>query len=126
LGSFDQGFKFIQDFTGFFTPGIVVIFILGLFWKRATARGAIAAAIGSFLLSGAFYYLLPNFPFIDRVGLVFLICTALAVGVSLSGEPESHKEAVDVATFDFSTSRSFNIQAGLIVLIVAALYITWW
>ncbi|MBL4836193.1 MAG: sodium/solute symporter, partial [Kordiimonadaceae bacterium] len=58
LGSFDQGFKFIQDFTGFFTPGIVVIFILGMFWKRATARGAIAAAIGSFLLSGAFYYLL--------------------------------------------------------------------
>ena len=42
LGGFDQAFQFIQEFTGFFTPGIVVIFILGLFWRRATRRGVVA------------------------------------------------------------------------------------
>ena len=46
LGSFDQGFQYIQEYTGFFTPGIVVIFVLGLFWKRANEAGAIAAAVG--------------------------------------------------------------------------------
>ena len=126
LASFDQGFKFIQDFTGFFTPGIVVIFLLGLFWKRATASGAIVAAIGSFVLSSAFYYLLPDYPFIDRVGVVFLLCAAMAVAVSLMGKEEVHAEAVDVADIDFSTSRTFNLQAGLIVLILIALYATWW
>ena len=126
LGSFDQGFKFIQDFTGFFTPGIVVIFILGLFWKRATAAGAIVAAIGSFVLSCAFYYLLPDYPFIDRVGLVFLICTVLAILVSLAGKPQEHAETVDIGDIDFSTSKTFNLQAGLIILILIALYTTWW
>ena len=126
LASFDQGFKFIQDFTGFFTPGIVVIFILGLFWSRATANGAIVAAISSFVLSCIFYYVLPDFPFIDRVGLVFIICLALAVTISLCEKQESHSQAVNIKDVDFSTSRSFNIQSVIIILILIALYTTWW
>lgn len=126
LASFDQGFKFIQDFTGFFTPGIVVIFILGLFWKRATAGGAIVAALGSFVLSCGFYYLLPDYPFMDRVGVVFIICLIMAVIVSLLGRQEQHVQAVDISEMDFSTSRSFNIQAAIIILILIALYATWW
>src|SRR5690606_18584368 len=51
LGSFDQAFQYIQEYTGFFTPGIVVLFVLGRFWKRATQAGALAAALGSFVLS---------------------------------------------------------------------------
>ena len=47
LGSFDQGFQYIQEYTGFFTPGIVVIFVLGLFWKRANEAGALAAAMAN-------------------------------------------------------------------------------
>jgi len=43
LGSFDQAFQYIQEFTGFFTPGICVIFLLGMFWERATSLGAMAA-----------------------------------------------------------------------------------
>jgi len=126
LASFDQGFKFIQDFTGFFTPGIVVIFLLGLFWQRATASAAIVAAVGSFILSSAFYYMLPDYPFIDRVGVVFLVCTVMAIVVSLMGKKETQTEAVALTDMDFSTSRTFNLQAGLIILILIALYATWW
>ncbi|MBL4602692.1 MAG: sodium/sugar symporter [Emcibacteraceae bacterium] len=126
LASFDQGFKFIQDFTGFFTPGIVVIFILGLFWSRATANGAIVAAISSFILSCGFYYFKPDLPFIDRVGLVFVICLVLAIIISLFGKQESHSQAVNIKDVDFSTSRSFNIQSIIIILILIALYTTWW
>ena len=39
LGSFDQAFQYIQEFTGFFTPGICVIFLLGMFWERCTVHG---------------------------------------------------------------------------------------
>lgn len=49
LGSFDQAFQYIQEFTGFFTPGICVIFLLGLFWKRASAAGALGDAGQAFL-----------------------------------------------------------------------------
>ena len=71
LGQFDQAFQYIQEFTGFFTPGIVVIFFLGIFWKKATANGALAAAIGSAVLSFLLKQLMPELPFIDRVGVVF-------------------------------------------------------
>ena len=126
LESFDQGFKFIQDFTGFFTPGIVVIFMLGIFWQMATANGAIAAAIGSFVLSCGFYYVFPDLPFMDRVGIVFLICLALAIVVSLMEKPIKHPQAVDIKEMDFSTSRSFNIQSLVVIFILIALYATWW
>ena len=51
VGSSEQAFQFIQEFTGFFTPGITVIFLLGLFWKRANEAGALSAAIVSVVLS---------------------------------------------------------------------------
>ena len=47
LGNFDQAFQYIQEFTGFFTPGIVAIFLLGMFWGKTTATGALLAAVGS-------------------------------------------------------------------------------
>ena len=87
LGSFDQAFQYIQEFTGFFTPGICVIFLLGMFWERATSLGAMAAAIGSAVLSFALKMLWPSLPFMDRVGIVFLACIAIAVGLSLLEKP---------------------------------------
>jgi len=126
LGQFDQAFQYIQEFTGFFTPGIVVLFLLGLFWKRTTATAALTAAVSSFVLSWAGKVFWPELPFMDRVGLVFLACAALAVIISLMGKQRQHPEAVDVKDIDFSTSSSFNMAAVATVLILIALYTTWW
>ena len=82
VGSSEQAFQFIQEFSGFFTPGITVIFLLGLFWKRATEAGAIVAAVTSVGLSTIMKYTLPSAafspgmndyltPFINRMGVVF-------------------------------------------------------
>src|SRR5438874_1663142 len=60
VGASEQAFQFIQEFTGFFTPGITVIFLLGLFWKRANEAGAIVAAVTSVLLSTIMKYTLPS------------------------------------------------------------------
>ncbi|MCV6604040.1 MAG: sodium/sugar symporter, partial [Porticoccaceae bacterium] len=70
LGNFSQAFQFIQEFTGFFTPGIVVLFLLGMFWKKTTATAALSAAVGSFVLSLLGRLFWPELPFMDRVGLV--------------------------------------------------------
>jgi len=126
LGNFDQAFQYIQKFTGFFTPGIVVIFLLGMFWKRATAHGALTAAIGSAVLSALFYYFWPELPFIDRVGLVFLLCLGLAILVTLVEGTGVQKNAVDLRGIDFSSGRIFNIATLGVILILTALYVTWW
>ena len=126
LGHFDQAFQYIQEFTGFFTPGICVIFLLGLFWKRASEAGALTAAIGSALLSLLFKLYWPALPFMDRVGLVFLLSLAAAVIVSLLRPASQDGNRIDVRSIDYRTSRGFNIAAVGIVLVLAALYVTWW
>ena len=82
LGSFDQAFQYIQEFTGFFTPGICIIFLLGMFWDRCTVAGAMAAAVGSAVLSLVLKMAWPSLPFMDRVGVVFLACLAIAIVLS--------------------------------------------
>ena len=126
LGNFDQAFQYIQEFTGFFTPGIVVIFVLGMFWRRTTTMGALTAAIASATLSLASKVLWPNYPFLDRVGWVFVACTALAVGVSLAQRQGRQARSIDLSRIDFGTASSFNWAAVGVVMILAALYTTWW
>mgnify|MGYP001813962626 FL=1 len=126
LGNFDQAFQYIQEFTGFFTPGVVAIFFLAIFWRRTTANGAIAAAISSAVLSIALKVWWPELPFIDRVGIVFLACGALGMLVSMMESGEPHPKAIDYQAVDTSTSASFNIASLVIVLMLTALYVTWW
>ncbi len=126
LGGFDQAFQYIQEFSGFFTPGITVIFLLGLFWKRTTEAGAIAAAIGSVALSVFYKFTLPDVPFMNRMGYIFLICLGLAVAASLLQKPKPENVTVDVTHVDYSTTMPFKIASGAIVAILIALYATWW
>ncbi|HSD16545.1 MAG TPA: sodium/sugar symporter [Thermomonas sp.] len=126
LGSFDQAFQYIQEYTGFFTPGIVVIFVLGLFWKRANEAGALAAAIGSFVLSIVLKLAWPELPFIDRVGLVFLLALALAVVVSLMTRHAPEKDIIDTRNVDYTTGAVFNIGGIAVLAILAALYALFW
>lgn len=126
LGKFDQAFQYIQEFTGFFTPGIVVIFVMGMFWSRTNSAGALSAAIGSAVFSLTLKFVWPELPFMDRVGLVFLLCLALCVVVSLAGKKESSSESVDLKEVNFETASGFNIAAIGVILILVALYATWW
>jgi SSS family solute:Na+ symporter len=126
LGQSEQAFQFIQEFTGFFTPGIVVMFLLGLFWKRATEGGAIAAAVSSVLLSwlGKLYW--PDLPFMDRMGLVFLAALALAVLVSLVRPASKASNLITMEGVSYRTPSSFNVGALGVTVILIALYATYW
>ncbi|MHC9083418.1 sodium/sugar symporter [Luteimonas sp. RIT-PG2_3] len=126
LGSFDQAFQYIQDFTGYFTPGIVVIFMLGLFWKRANEAGALAAAIGSFALSIVLKFAWPTLPFMDRVGIVFLLALVLAVGVSLATTTAASKDIIRTDDVSYRTDTVFNIGAIGVTVILIALYALFW
>ena len=126
LGNFDQAFQYIQEFTGFFTPGIVAIFLLAIFWKKTTANGALGAAIGSAVMSLGFKLLWPSLPFIDRVGLVFLLCIGLGMVISIMQDGKNQERAIDYGAVDTSTSSGFNLASFVIVLMLVGLYITWW
>lgn len=126
LGNFDQAFQYIQEFTGFFTPGVVAIFLLAILWKKTTANGAIGAAVASAGLSLALKLFWPALPFIDRVGLVFLLCSAIGISISRLQGARDQPGAIDYEQIDTTTSPGFNVASLVIVLMLAALYATWW
>ncbi len=134
LGSLDQAFQYIQEFSGFVTPGITVIFLLGLFWPRATEAGALVGAIGSVLLSFVFWFpadyggsaALNAVPFLDRMMIVFFISLGLAVIVSLARPAPAENNLITMEGVSFKTKAGFNVAAVVIVAILIALYATWW
>ncbi|WP_045769994.1 sodium/sugar symporter [Xanthomonas albilineans] len=126
LGNFDQGFQFIQEFTGFFTPGVVVIFMLGLFWKRANEAGALSAAVGSVLLSVVLKKLWPELPFMDRIGLVFVLSLLSAVLVSLLTPQAPARDLIRTDDVRYATALGFKLGATVVIAILIALYAVFW
>jgi SSS family solute:Na+ symporter len=126
LGGADQVFQLIQEYTGFFTPGIVVIFMLGLFWKRATTASALVATAGSVILSLALKFGMPDMPFMNRVGWVFLLALAAAIVVSLVAPQKKVVNVVSLEGVSYKTTTGFNIAGLGVILILIALYAVWW
>ncbi|HVU94982.1 MAG TPA: sodium/sugar symporter [Puia sp.] len=150
MGEGKQGFTYIQEYTGFFSPGILAMFLLGFFWKRTTSNAALFATIGGFVLSVilkflprwvnldwltpyGFYQANPEnkgafeIPFIDRMGFVFVFCF---LGMALINFFENRrgveKKGLEVDTSMFRVSRSFAIGALVIVGLLITLYTVYW
>lgn len=127
LGTLDQAFQFIQEYTGFVSPGVFAIFFFGVFWKKTTSNAALIAAVLTIPLSTALKFGMPALPFIDRMGVVFLIIAALIIAISLyEGKGKDHPNSIDVNRELFQTSMTFKIGAIAISAIIAALYIIFW
>jgi SSS family solute:Na+ symporter len=126
LDSFDSLFQYIQEFTGLFTPGILVIFLVALFWKKATTMSVLVAAISSLVLSISISALFPDFAYIHRMGVVFFLsgfsCYLTALLQGYSDQPK----AINLQGIDFSTSKAFNINTLLICTILSMIYILLW
>lgn len=126
LTNLDQAFQYIQEFTGFISPGALAIFLTGFFYKKATANGALASALGTFVFSALFKFVLPNVPFLDRMGYVFLICLFIIwLFAKIENKPESPK-VIQLDKTMFTTSKGFKWGAAIIVLILIVLYALWW
>lgn len=119
-------FQMIQEYTGFVAPGIVAVFLLGFFWKRANAAGAFALLISSVALNLGAKVGLPEMPFVLRIWIVFLICMVIGVVVSLLTRKPHEDQPVDIGGIGFSTTRGFNVSATLIALILIAIYVVYW
>jgi SSS family solute:Na+ symporter len=142
------GFQYIQEYTGFVSPGIFAMFLLGFFWKKTTSNAALFATIGGFLLSIIFKFM-PNFvdlhflydfgfavpnadgiyeiPFIDRMGFVFAICV---IGMYIISIYETRKgvqtNGLEIDKSMFKMSSGFTVGAIIIIGILAALYTIFW
>ena len=134
LRTLDQAYQFIQEYVGFISPGVLAIFLLGIFWKRTTSAAALAGALLTIPLSVVLKYLpswtggaFPDYPFLDRMTIVFVFIVILMIIMSLL-DPAS-KKADPIIIVDkrlFRCSPAFIAGSVLIVGILAALYISFW
>ena len=124
LSGLDQAFHYIQEFTGFVSPGALAIFLAGFFYRRATANGALSAALGSFVFSTLLKVLCPALPWMDRMGIVFLLCCGLII--LLGNRSRSLEQCSTIHASLFHTSKLFNIFSCIIIAILIGFYWLWW
>jgi solute:Na+ symporter, SSS family len=146
------GFEFIQEYTGFVSPGIFAMFIMGFFWKKTSSNAAMFATIGGFILSVVFKFLpkfvnlefLSNFgfatlmeqkdktmayeiPFLDRMGFVFLISVIIMIVISLYDNKRGVAvKGLEVDTKMFKVTTGFAVGAMIICGVLTALYTIFW
>ncbi len=142
------GFQYIQEYTGFVSPGVFAMFFLGFFWKKTSSNAALFATIGGFALSIIFKFM-PNYvdlswlassgyavanasgvfeiPFLDRMGIVFLICL---VGMYLISMNDIRKgvqtNGLEVDRSMFKLHPAFVVGVLILFGIIAALYTILW
>ena len=141
------GFQYIQEYTGFVSPGIFAMFILGFFWKRTTSNASLFATIGGFLMSLLLKFLpgmvdlsflapmgfavdvngVYEIPFLDRMGFVFVFCI---IGMYIISMIENSKglrpTGLEVDTKMFKTTTGFAVGSIIIVGMLVAIYGIYW
>jgi len=126
LGSLEQAFQYIQEYTGFISPGVLAIFVLGLFWKRTSTNAALIGVILAIPLSMGFKFLTPGIPFLDRMGLCFLLISAIMMAVSMYENKNNDPKAIYFDKSLFHTSTRFNIMSVIVIAAVSAIYYFFW
>lgn len=148
MGEGKQGFQYIQEYTGFVSPGIFAMFILGFFWKRTTSNAALFATIGGFLFS-VIFKLIPPFvdlsflagagfskanavgiyeiPFLDRMGFVFILCIiGMAIITNVENRRGVKPKGLQIDASMFKLHNGFTVGAVLVIGIITALYTLLW
>ena len=140
LGGIDQAFQFIQEYTGIVSPGILSVFVLGLFWKKTSNRGAIYGALTSipialffkvgpkgWMTGSALEAVFPSLPFLDQMGLTSILSMLVIALVSIRENKENDDlKGISLDKDVFDTSPLYNTGSFALMIILAGLYAFFW
>ena len=140
LGGIDQAFQFIQEYTGIVSPGILSVFILGLFWKKTSNKGAIYGALISipiamffkvgpkeWMANSIFEGFFPTLPFLDQMGLTAILSMVIIVLVSIKENKEKDDiKCIPLEKGIFDTAAIYNIGSFSLMILLAGLYAFFW
>ena len=142
FGNLGQVFQAIQEYTGVVSPGILAVFILGLFYKKATNNAAIWGILLSipvamyfkvvpkgwieFIPSFAHGIFIGEIPFLHQMGITFLVTILIICTISYLEGNEDDPKGIKLSRKLFYTSPSFNIPAFTVLIITTILYAIFW
>jgi SSS family solute:Na+ symporter len=140
LGNLGQVFQYIQEYTGVVSPGILAVFLTGLFWRKATNNAAIWGVVLSIPIA-MYFKIGPNgwldgttlaplfltLPFLQQMLFTCLLCIGIILLVSqLEGKGKPDPKGIELSRSLFATSPTFNIGAAVVGVILAVLYALFW
>jgi SSS family solute:Na+ symporter len=136
LGNLGQAFQFIQEYTGVVSPGILAVFLAGLFYKRATNNAAIWGVVASIPIA-LYFKVAPNgwsdagifviLPFLHQMMITAILSFLIIVIVSyIEGKGKVDEKGINLTAELFKTSPGFNIGATIVMIICALLYAIFW
>ena len=136
LGNIGQVFIYIQEYTGVVSPGILAVFLTGIFWKKTTNNAAIWGVL--FSIPVAMYFkIAPNgwsslpifindVPFMHQMGITFLATALIIFLISFLEGNNDDPKSINISKKLFETDSSFNIPAFVVLLITTFLYAFFW
>ena len=127
LGSLGQVFQFIQEYTGVVSPGILAVFLMGLFYKKATNNAAILGVLISIPIAMYFKiapdsWFIVNIPFMHQMLITCLGTIFIIFAISYVEGNKDNPKAINLSKELFKTSTTFNISAFVVLLITVFLY----
>jgi len=136
LANLGQVFQYIQEYTGIVSPGILAVFLLGLFYRKATNAGAVWGVLSSIVIA-LYFKVGPNgwldsaffldLPFMWQMFWTCLLTMGIIAGVSyVDGKKQDQEGSIVLSRELFSTSRAFNASAAIILLVLVVLYAAFW
>lgn len=122
-----QVFQFIQEYTGIVSPGILAVFLMGLFWKKTTTKAAIVGVLSSIVIALLLKFPALGLPFLDQMYYTLVLTIVIIAGVSLTTNPQDDDpKAIHTKASMFKTGPAFNIGAYVVLIITSVLYIVFW
>ncbi|MDD3569132.1 MAG: sodium/sugar symporter [Bacteroidales bacterium] len=127
LDTMPQMFQYIQEYTGVVSPGILAVFLMGLFWKKTNSKAAIIGVISSIPVALMLKFLPIEMPFLDQMMYTCLITMVVIIMVSLlTAKYDEDPKSIPLPRETFKTGKNFNIAAYAILLILVVLYTVFW
>ncbi|RJG21288.1 sodium:solute symporter family transporter [Massilia cavernae] len=141
------GFQYIQEYTGFVSPGILAMFLLGFFWRKTTASAAMFATVGGLVFSVILKFLpdvmdlsflapigfsadngtgVYEIPFLDRMLIVFLLVVAGMALISTIGQRDGAMKKMHLDRKLFRVEGSFACGSAAVCVMLVTIYGAWW
>ena len=120
-------YVYLQSVQGYLAPPITAVFLIGLFWSRINARGAVWALAGGFILGmlklicqaifgagkvehPAFLAAVGDFNFLYATGVLFLISIVLLIVGSLTSAPPPRENVEGLTYFSIRETAGEEIK----------------
>jgi len=127
MGNIPQMFQYIQEYTGLVSPGILAVFLMGLFWKKSTSKAAIIGVIASIPIALLLKLPAVDLPWMDQMFYTMLLTMVIIAGVSMTTSKDvDDPKGIPLTAETFKTGSVFNVSSYVIFLILAVLYAVFW